>query len=247
MQLTKPTMSLFAEDFELMKAKLSSDEIVAILSALSDLCIFGETEYKPTTKIQTYFWDKVKDKFDYDLRAYRASVENGRKGGAPKGNQNAKKQPENNPANNPKTTQDITQKQPSCHLSLDNYTPDYCQDITTFSDKSSKVVVKSETFDLTAINSVLKKFKLPEIKSLTETRKTKLKARIIDCGGFKEFLVQMEAALANSSFLRGDNAKGWHADFDFFLQASSWQKAIEGSYSDQTQQTTPNAPDFSWI
>lgn len=119
--------------------------------------------------------------------------------------------------------------------------------ITTFSDKSSKVVVKSETFDLTAINSVLKKYKLPEIKSLTETRKTKLKARIKDCGGFKEFLGQMEAALANSSFLRGDNAKGWHADFDFFLQASSWQKAIEGSYSDQVKQTAPDAPDFSWI
>lgn len=130
MQLTKPTLSLFAEDFELMKGRLSSDEIIAIISGISDMCIFGETNYQPETKVQTYFWDKVKEKFDYDLRAYRASVENGKKGGAPKGNQNARKQPKNNPENNLKTTQDITQKQPSLHFTLDNYTPDSCQVIT---------------------------------------------------------------------------------------------------------------------
>ncbi len=83
MQLIKPVFSIFAEDFELMKAKLSADEIVEILSAISDLCFFGETEYKPKNKIQEYFWDKLKDKFFYDLSNYKASVENGKKGGIP--------------------------------------------------------------------------------------------------------------------------------------------------------------------
>lgn len=119
--------------------------------------------------------------------------------------------------------------------------------ITKFSDKSSNLVVKRPAFDLTAINSVLKKFNLPEVQKMTDERKTKLTARVKDCGGLNEFLGQMEAALANSSFLRGDNNHAWKADFDFFLQKSSWQKVVEGNYNDRMQQTTPNAPDFSWV
>lgn len=103
MQLIKPVFSIFAEDFELMKAKLSADEIVEMMSALSELCFFGETEYKSKNKIQEYFWDKLKDKFFYDLSNYKASVENGKKGGRPR-NKAIK-----NPANNLNKTQSITQ------------------------------------------------------------------------------------------------------------------------------------------
>lgn len=140
MQLTKPTMSLFAEDFELMKAKLSSDEIVAILSGVSDLCIFGETNYQPETKTQTYFWDKVKDKFDYDLRAYKASIENGKKGakyGALGGRPKKQKTPEETPSKTPSKTPNKT---PSCHLSLvNNISPiSPSGDISPLKEKFSK-------------------------------------------------------------------------------------------------------------
>lgn len=115
MQLIKPVFSIFAEDFELMKAKLSADEIVEMLSALSELCFFGETEYKPKNKIQEYFWDKLKDKFFYDLSNYKASVENGKKGGRPRNKAiknpeyHPEQNPEQNPANNLNKTQSITQ------------------------------------------------------------------------------------------------------------------------------------------
>lgn len=135
MQLTKPTLSLFAEDFELMKAKLSSDEIVNILSGISDLCIFGETEYKPETKQQIYFWDKVKSKFDHDLSAYNASVNNGRMGGRPK---------KQNPDNNPEKTQDITQRKPSSHFTLDTCQVNTCLKKTQSSDKSSDCVARKK-------------------------------------------------------------------------------------------------------
>lgn len=139
MQLTKPTLSVFAEDFELMKAKLSSDEIVNILSGISDLCIFGETDYKPETKQQIYFWDKVKSKFDHDLSAYNASVNNGRMGGRPK---------KQNPDNNPEKTQDITQRKPSSHFTLDTCQVNTCLKKTQSSDKSSDCAKKKKiSFD----------------------------------------------------------------------------------------------------
>ena len=98
--------------------------------------------------------------------------------------------------------------------------------------KPQDIFVKNEAFDITKINEVLGKHNLAEIKKLTDERKTKLKQRCSDVGGFDEFLRQVDLALRESTFLRGDNKQGWKADFDFFLQKSSWQKAIEGGYRD---------------
>lgn len=101
------------------------------------------------------------------------------------------------------------------------------------SDKSSDMIVK--------INDILTRYGLSKIRDLTDERKTKLKERCHSVGGFDNFLAQMEGALAESSFLRGDNKNGWSADFDFFLQKSSWQKVIEGKYRDKQQWRTIEA------
>ena len=90
-------------------------------------------------------------------------------------------------------------------------------------------------FALSQINSVFEKYGLPKVLKLTEQRKTKLKQRIRDVGNFNNFITEVEKALAESSFLRGDNSRSWAADFDFFLQASSWQKVLEGKYADKQQ------------
>jgi hypothetical protein len=37
-------------------------------------------------------------------------------------------------------------------------------------------------------------------------------------------------AVRRSSFLQGDNARGWLADLDFVIQATSYTKVLEGSY-----------------
>lgn len=100
------------------------------------------------------------------------------------------------------------------------------------SDKSSDMFVKNNDFDVQKINDVLEKHNLAKIKKLTNERKTKLKQRCNDVDGFDNFLKEVDLALTESSFLRGDNKNGWKADFDFFLQKSSWQKAIEGGYRD---------------
>ena len=99
--------------------------------------------------------------------------------------------------------------------------------------KNNKIVFRE--FDIEKINSVLEKYSLPQIKTLTDERKNKLKQRIKDAGSFDEFINQMEKALDESSFLRGDSGK-WRADFDFFLQKSKWQKAVEGGYADKEEE-----------
>lgn len=106
------------------------------------------------------------------------------------------------------------------------------------SDKSSDMIVKNEAFDISKINEVLENYGLAKIRDLTDERKTKLKQRCLSVGGFDNFLGYLRVALGESSFLRGDNKQGWKADFDFFLQKSSWQKLIEGKYKDTTKEQT---------
>ena len=110
-------------------------------------------------------------------------------------------------------------------------------------------VVKTQPhFDLTPLNAVLGRFGLPKVQKLTDDRRRKLKLRCEETGGYDEFIGQVEAALANSSFLRGDNRQGWRAGIDFFLQRSSWQKVLEGVYNDGNgSKMEKERHNFDWI
>lgn len=79
-------------------------------------------------------------------------------------------------------------------------------------------------------NDIASRYKLPTITSLTTTRIRHLKARIKEAGGEAEFWAAVEGSLAASPFLRGENNRGWRANFDFFMQQSSFQKVLEGAY-----------------
>lgn len=72
----------------------------------------------------------------------------------------------------------------------------------------------------------------PSISVVTETRlkhfKNVLKYYKID---EKQFFNSVNKALSESKFLRGIGKK-WRADFDFFINKSSYLKAIEGAYRD---------------
>lgn len=98
-------------------------------------------------------------------------------------------------------------------------------------------------------NSVAQYWGLAEIRTLTEDRKKKLKLRLKEQNmTLEQFFDEIRIALEDSPFLRGKKwheipghpndsyweDTDWRADFDFFLQPSSLQKAIEGKYADPT-------------
>lgn len=101
--------------------------------------------------------------------------------------------------------------------------------------KKQKIVFSE--FDVEKINSILRQFRLAEIKRLTDDRKRKLINRIdeTDSGTLDGFLETVKDALMHSEFLRGERSS-WRADFDFFLQKSSWQKVVEGAYADKEEE-----------
>lgn len=79
-------------------------------------------------------------------------------------------------------------------------------------------------------NELAARINLPKCQKLTKSRKSKLKARLKDCGGvdgWNSALQKLEA----SKFCQGENDRGWKADFDFLLQEKSFTKLMEGGYN----------------
>jgi hypothetical protein len=80
----------------------------------------------------------------------------------------------------------------------------------------------------------------PKVARITPPRKTKCRKRLAECGGMDGWRAAMARARA-SPFLTGANASGWRASFDFFLQAESFTKLLEGTY-DARQPTVAAKP-----
>ena len=82
----------------------------------------------------------------------------------------------------------------------------------------------------------------PKLHSLSESRKNKMRNRVAEMGGvgkalplLREIFTKMQA----SSFLRGDNKRGWKASFDWlFENDKNWVKVYEGNY-DNRPDTAP--------
>lgn len=72
---------------------------------------------------------------------------------------------------------------------------------------------------------------LAKIRMMPPARAASLKQRLVDVGleGLLEAIAKVEA----SAFCRGDNDRGWKADFDFLLQPRSLVKILEHGYQYQ--------------
>ena len=94
--------------------------------------------------------------------------------------------------------------------------------------------LRSEVSSLTErINQIFEKYGLPIIRKMTAERLKKLRMRLVEAGGLDKFLEEIDKAFAASSFLRGENDRGWAADIDFLLRKSSFVRLLEGAYADK--------------
>lgn len=80
-------------------------------------------------------------------------------------------------------------------------------------------------------NIIADEYGLPIATTLTEERKRKIRARLVehDLPGWNKALEMIEL----SQFLQGKGDKGWRPSLEFFLQPSSFNKVLDGAYSDE--------------
>ena len=102
---------------------------------LKSIIEYGMDSIEPEfTGIEKSFWIQIKATIDNSMKRYNTSIENGKKGGAPKGNNNAKKQPETT-QEQPKLTQQqpkLTKQQPKSRV--DNLYKDKDKDKDKYKD-----------------------------------------------------------------------------------------------------------------
>jgi hypothetical protein len=93
-------------------------------------------------------------------------------------------------------------------------------------DADPPPLTKSEILD--AWHQRMVPLGFPAVAKMTGDRERKLRARLKD-STLEEWQRAMDA-LERSAFCRGENDRGWRADFDFLLQPKSFTKLLEGAY-----------------
>lgn len=97
---------VFLPSFHEAIKELPDDERLQMYEAIILYGLYGEV-VELTNPILRSLFALIKPVIDSSQRRHKASKENGKKGGAPLGNQNARKQPKNNQTNNQTNNHDI--------------------------------------------------------------------------------------------------------------------------------------------
>jgi hypothetical protein len=71
----------------------------------------------------------------------------------------------------------------------------------------------------------------PKIIKLNDSRKTTIKARYKEYKNNIEIFKELFTKAENSEFLKGNNDKGWSANFDWLLNPRNMIKVLEGNYN----------------
>lgn len=80
-----PYYVIYASDYIVFRGKLKPDEIVEVFDAISDICLFGGNNFKTDNPIQKKFFERLLLILEKNMKKYSSCVENGKKGGRPKG------------------------------------------------------------------------------------------------------------------------------------------------------------------
>ncbi len=81
----------------------------------------------------------------------------------------------------------------------------------------------------------------PRVIKLSDKRKMKVRVRFEEMSFSYETLQEVFDRCEASHFMRGDNNRGWRADFDWiFANSQNWVKVLEGKYDNRTTQYPTN-------
>ena len=198
--------------------------------------------------IEKVLWTLIRPQ----LEANNKRFENGCKGGAPIGNQNARKQPRNNRETTEKQPKN-NQKQPNVNENENENVNENVNDIRTL--KTSFKVSSFGANDAPADPKIdFEKIKgswndeaqkshslMPKLRSMQKQRQKQIAARIREYGE-EVFFDAMKKAVA-SDFLNGKNRRGWIASFDWFVKPTNFAKVVDGNYNDSARKVRTEKAD----
>lgn len=265
---------------------LSREEKGDLFDAIFQYHMNGTTEVELSTLAFAAF-QFIKTQIDRDTARYKEVCErrrmNGAKGGAPKGNTNAKKadgeptvkseednehgdetlKTENNQNKQmvvfqpkqpkaTKTTCNENENENDYSVTNVTYIKEYKEETNSSmsfdgandalhqseKDESVKVAMVKKECDIDFnklaeyFNSKLPSNGMPQVRSITQKRKAAILAREKEHG--KNAIIQVIDNATESSFLNGDNNRGFVASFDWIFRPNNFPKVLEGNYARRT-------------
>lgn len=81
----------------------------------------------------------------------------------------------------------------------------------------------------------------PKVLKITDKRKTRIRLWFEDIGATYERVQEIFDRCSSSRFLKGDNNRGWKADFDWISNKTNWVKILEGKYDNKEPQNQTNS------
>lgn len=191
--------------------------------------------------IEKVLWTLIRPQ----LEANNKRFENGCKGGAPIGNQNARKQPKDNRETTKKQPKN-NQKQPNVNENENENVNENVnintKEINSFGSTSPNAKIDSQEpkIDFLRIleswNAALAEHHsvIPKIRGIKSTRRKCISARCREYG--EEVFFEMIRKAVASDFLNGKNQRGWIATFDWCILPTNFQKIIDGNYDNKKMQ-----------
>ena len=200
---------------------LSDEEAGRLWKLLYDLAVNGERGECDDPMVSMAF-DMMANKLESDFAAYdrkvKASRENGRKGGAPIGNQNAVKQP--------KTTQ-TTQ-----------YKDKYKNEDENENEKTAEADAVAAAADVVSLyNDIC--VSLPDVEAVTDSLVSRV-ARLGDMN-YREYFERVQS----SDFLSSRSGR-WHGcNLDWLLRPDTVQKVRAGTYDNRKPKPAPSKASYN--
>lgn len=216
-------------DYKQHLNRLSLEEKGMLLDAILDFADDKEVELEGAVGMAFSFItaQMVRDNVNYE-NTCESRKESGSKGGAPKGNQNARKYP--------KTTEN-NQKQPKTTKTSKTNDIDIDKDIDIDINTNT-----SNNYDelITLFNDTCKS--LSKVQRLTDKRKKAIKTRLktFTIDDYKRAFQMVE----ESDFLSGRSGGDWKASFDWLLNEANLIKVLEGNYKNNKTSRIEINPDF---
>lgn len=111
------------------------------------------------------------------------------------------------------------------------------------STSSSTTTTRKQEEDITSVSDLRELWNeetdglLPRCLKLTDTRKKKATARLSELPF--DAWIEVITRIKKSSFLCGENDRGWRADFDFLIKPDTATRVLEGKYDDRPKAPAP--------
>lgn len=197
-----------------------------------------------------------KAKYEEKVERWRA---NGKKGGAPKGNQNARKKQPVGCENNQEVKKTTKNNQEVKKTTLNVYDNEYVNDNVYDNDVSKETDNNIPSKEGLSISenpkvdpakrcakidfSAIKEYwntkhdqsgsVMRRLTLMSDQRKGNVRSRIREYGGDVQMVYNAIDKAMASDFMNGKNGKGWVASFDWMMCPSNFPKVLEGNYDNE--------------